>query len=456
MNQETLFDTLKRAKKLHFIGIGGISMSSVAMFARFRGYEVTGSDRSESAATARLRENGIRVYATHKAENIGDADAVVYTAAVTMENPEMHAASSRGIPLISRAQFLGYIMCSYPNRIGISGTHGKSTTSSMVAHIFLTAGKDPTVALGAELQELGGAYRIGQGEDFIYESCEYKDSFLSFYPDVAVILNIDHDHVDYFFTMEQMEQSFAKSILSAHTVIAPGADVHVERALAGYQGRIIRFGMERDNDVYPDALFYERGKACFDIVVFGERLCHVCLAVPGAHNVLDALAAAAAAYVSGIGGASIGEGLGCFCGAKRRFERKGTFRGADVYDDYAHHPAEIKATLSGVSGLGYRKVFCVFQPHTYSRTAELFDEFAHAFTDADQVVFADIYSAREVNTFGITSADLAAAVEGAVYFDSFEKITEYLRDHVHAGDLVLTMGAGDVYKISEMLIGEGT
>lgn len=454
MNKEILFDTLNNAKKLYFIGIGGISMSSIAMFARQRGYEVSGSDRSESSLTAKLRDAGVKVYLSHAAEHVTGADAVVYTAAVGADNPEMAYAAEHNIPTVSRAQFLGYIMCSYENRIGISGTHGKSTTSSMVAHIFLTAGLDPTVALGAELTELGGAYRVGEGRDFIYESCEYKDSFLSFYPDVAVILNIDHDHVDYFLTMEQMVDSFAKSIESAHTVIALGGDERIERALSGYGGRVIRFGLGEENDFCAADLSYEKGKARFTVMAYGAPLCKVALAVPGTHNVLDALAAAASAWVSGVDGDAIGTGLGNFVGAHRRFERKGSVRGIDVYDDYAHHPTEIRATLSGISELGYRQVTCVFQPHTYSRTAELFDEFAASFGDAGQVIFADIYSARETNTFGVSSSDLAQAVPGALYFDSFEKIVDYIKETAHAGDLVLTMGAGDVYKIGEMFLGE--
>ena len=252
--------------------------------------------------------------------------------------------------------------------------------------------------------------------------------------------------------MEQMEKSFAKSITGAKTVIANGADERVGRAVSGFDGRVIRFGYDQAFDFYPSELTYEHGRAVFDIVAFGSPLCRVRLSVPGQHNVLNALAAAAAAQVCGVAPQAIAKGLASFTGAKRRFERKGDFHGVEVYDDYAHHPTEIQATLSGVSALGYSRVFCVFQPHTYSRTAELFSEFARSFTAADQVIFADIYSAREVNTSGITSADLARAVPGALYFDSFSDIVSYLRENARPGDLVLTMGAGDVYKIGEMLL----
>lgn len=452
MSKEILFDTLDKAKKLYFIGIGGISMSGIAVFAREMGYEVSGSDRSESDLTARLRESGVRVYLSHSAEHVVGADAVVFTAAVGADNPEMAYAAENGIPTVSRAQFLGYIMCRYENKIGISGTHGKSTTSSMLSHVYLQAGLDPTVALGAELSELGGAYRMGRGKDFIYESCEYKDSFLSFYPDIAVILNIDHDHVDYFLTMEQMVESFRKSIKTAHTVIALADDAYVDRALEGYGGRVIRFGMNKASDFYPEGLTYERGRARFTVMAFGEKLCRVSLAVPGEHNVLDALAAAAAAHIGGVPAEDIGRGLGNFVGARRRFEKKGSVRGIDVYDDYAHHPTEIRATLGGISKLGYRRVICVFQPHTYSRTAELFDDFTESFGAVDEVVFVDIFSARETDTLGVSSKMLAEQVDGAKYCDSFDKAVEYLGAAAHAGDLILTMGAGDVYKIGERFL----
>lgn len=452
MEKDILFNILDKAKKLYFIGIGGISMSGIAVFAREMGYEVAGSDRSESDLTARLRESGVRIYLSHEAEYVVGADAVVFTAAVGTDNPEMAYAAELGIPTVSRAQFLGYIMCRYENKIGVSGTHGKSTTSSMLSHVFLEAGLDPTVALGAELSELGGAYRMGGGRDFIYESCEYKDSFLSFYPDIAIILNIDHDHVDYFLTMEQMVESFRKSIRTAHTVIVPADDERVESALEGYSGKVIRFGLNGECDFYPADLTYERGKARFTVMAYGKELCRVSMAVPGEHNVVDALAAAAASYICGVPGDAIGKGLGNFAGARRRFERKGSVRGVDVYDDYAHHPTEIRATLSGISKLGYRRVICVFQPHTYSRTAELFDEFTESFGAVDEVVFVDIFSARETDTLGVSSKMLADHVEKAKYFPSFDETVDYLRGASHAGDLILTMGAGDVYKIGERFL----
>lgn len=454
MIDKKIFDVLQGARHLHFVGVGGISMSSIAMFALERGYTVTGSDRTESDMTRRLEKSGIKIFYSHNAGNVVGCDAVVYTAAVTRENPEIAYAMASGIPLISRAQFLGYIMTGYENKIGVSGTHGKSTTSSMLTHIFMQAGKDPTVALGAELTELGGAYRLGAKNHFIYESCEYKDSFLSFYPDIAVILNVDHDHVDYFLTMEQMEHSFALSIESAHTVVCHAGDEHIERSLSAFNGRVLRYGFEEGLDYRAHGLTYNKGKGEFDILKGGEFLCHAALSVPGEHNVLDSLAAAATADICGVAAEHISLGLGSFTGAKRRFEKRGCVGGVDIYDDYAHHPSEIRATLQGAKNLGYNRVFCVFQPHTYSRTAELFDEFAHSFDDADVTVFADIYSAREVNTFGISSADLATAVTGGLYFDSTEKIADYLRETARDGDMILVMGAGDIIKLSGILTGE--
>ncbi len=456
MNTQAIFDLLDQAKKIHFIGIGGISMYGAAMFAVHRGYAVTGSDRAESEHTAKLREAGVRVYLTHDAHNAEGADAIVYTAAVDESNPEMAYAVANGIPTVSRAQFLGYIMRGYHNRIGVSGTHGKSTTSAMLTHIFLAAGRDPSAALGAELSEIGGAYRIGSDEDFIFESCEYKDSFLSFSPDIAIILNIDHDHVDYFRTMDQMVQSFAKSIESAHTVIVPAGDQRVEQALRDYKGKIVRIGMTQDCDYHPFSLIYTGGLARFLFTAQGEPLSMVFLNVPGEHNLMNALAAAAAAHISGIDPSTIAKGLANFHGAHRRLEQKGNRNGMDVYDDYAHHPTEIRATLSAVKALGYRRVRCVFQPHTYSRTAELFDDFTRAFGDADEVIFADIYPAREVNSFGVSSADLARAVPGARYFDSFEKIADYLCTTGHAGDVILTMGAGDIDRVADLLLKDNT
>ncbi len=455
MNTKIDYTPLERAGKIYFIGIGGISMSGLAVFALAHGCAVAGSDRGENEQTAALAERGITVYKGHKAENIlaFSPDAVVYTAAVDAENPELAAALSHGVSVYSRAEFLGFIMLKYGERIGVSGTHGKSTTSAMLTEIFVHAGLDPTASLGAELRSLGGAYRLGGRSHFIYEACEYKDSFLSFSPDTAVILNIDRDHVDYFHSMEQTEDSFRRSIRTAGTVVACGEDERAMRVIADFGGRRITFGGDSSFDIHPEGVKTERGCAEFDIYAFGELYCSVRLQVPGRHNMLNALAAAGAAYASGVDGTAVGEALGAFRGAHRRFEKKGCVNGIDVYDDYAHHPSEIRATLGAVKDLGYGRVFTVFQPHTFSRTKELFDEFSTGFRDTDEVIFADIYPARETDTLGMSSALLAAATENGRYVGGFDKIKEYLCENARPGDLVLTMGAGDVWKVGELFLG---
>lgn len=454
MNKFELNETLGRVKKLHFIGIGGISMSSLAMIAKDRGFTVTGSDRQRSDATEKLEAAGIRVIYAHEASNVDGCDAIVFTAAVHDDNPEMARATELGLPRIKRAEFLGYIMQSYKNRIGVAGMHGKSTTTSMVSEVFMAAEADPTIVNGVRLAVLDGAYRVGGDEHFIFEACEYTDSFLSFFPSIAVVLNVDRDHVDYFLSMEQTIDSFKRYMALAETAVVNIDDGYTVEACEDYEGKLIRVSTKGNEAEYNAVdITFEKGFGSFDVVKGAENLGRVTLSVPGEHSVLDALVTVAVADLCGISFEATVKGLHGFKGANRRFEYIGKYNGIDVYDDYAHHPSEIKTTLDGISKRGYNEIWCVFQSHTYSRTAGLFDEFASAFDLVDHVIFADIFAARETDTLGVSAELLAQkAGEKALYLGSFDKIEQYLKENVKPGDLILTMGAGDVNKIAYSIV----
>lgn len=442
-------------KHFFFIGVGGINMSSLALITKRRGYSVSGSDRTESELTRRLSSEGIEVFYSHEASHVENADAVVYTVAISPDNPEYVRARERGIPLISRADYLGYLMTDYKNRVGLSGMHGKSTTTSMCAEVFMHAHADPTVLSGAAMRSMGGAYRIGGEENFIFEACEYMDSFLDFYPSIVVLLNIEMDHVDYFKSMEHIHRSFrrfAEKTLEGGYAVANRDDEHIKQALRGYEGRTVWFSVKDKNaDFYAENITLEHGRPSFDIVAYGKHFCHVSLRVTGYHNIYNALATAAAAYLCGIDGEGVAEGLAAFVGAQRRMEYKGRFMGAEVYDDYGHHPTEVKTTLEGAAAMGYRRTLCVFQPHTYSRTAGLFDEFSLAFGAADEAILADIYAAREVDTGTVSAKKLAEALPNGKYVGDMDAIVSYLKETLAEGDLLIVMGAGDIYKIFKKL-----
>ncbi len=450
-------------RSVYFIGIGGISMSSLAHIALSMGLRVGGYDRTPSHLTKVLEADGAEIYYELSPAHIEDYDVIIYTAAIAPDNEELAPAleyDRRGDKFcIYRADFLGWLMSSYKNRIGISGMHGKSTATSMLAHIFLAAELDPTVVLGAELEALGGAYKIGKGDSFIMEACEYQDSFLSFTPNIAVVLNIDMDHPDYFHDISQIIASFKNylSIAGDGYAIVNADNGNVRLACEGYKGRIVRFGYSEDADFRPENIVYNGGKAEFDIIKNGEFFLHAKLGVSGEHNIMNALATTAAAHICHVHPDAIAKGLEEFTGAKRRMELRGYVSGlADgvkvpLYDDYAHHPTEIKATVRGALKCGYRRVFVVFQPHTYSRTHELFNEFSESF-DGVNLILADIYAAREKNTFGVSSEKLAAVTPGAVYLPSNEKIAEYLRANLQDGDMLIVMGAGDIIKLDELLL----
>ena len=445
-------EILDSARSLHFAGIGGISMSTIALLALKKGYTVTGSDRSESDAVKKLIATGIPVTIGHLPKSVEGKDAVIYTAALVMDNHELARSKELGIPLISRGEFLGYLMCDYNTRIGVSGTHGKTTTTSMIAHLFESAGYDPTVANGAILPKIGSAYRAGGQDYFVYEACEYKDSFLSFEPSIAVITNLELDHTDYFDSLEAIIASFQKAIEPSHAVVANIDSENVIKALVGYEGWVISISLTDENaDFSPRDLRYEHGTGVYTLCRKGIPLCEIRLPVIGEFNVYNSLCASAVAITCGIEPTDIAAAFPSFSGAARRFERKGVAKGIAVYDDYAHHPDEIKATLEAATRLGYERIFCVFQPHTYSRTHDLLPQFEAAFGAADQVIFADIYAARETDTKGVSSA-LLAKDTGGLYLPSFEAIADYLAETAKAGDLILTMGAGDVYKVAGMVL----
>ncbi len=448
---------LQDCKSIYFIGIGGINMSSLAHVSLTRGYRVGGSDRTRTPLTERLRSEGIDVNYAHSEEKAREYDAFVYTVAISEDNPEYVYAHRAGKPCISRADYLGYIMTKYERRVGVSGMHGKSTCTSMCAQILIGGNYSPTVLSGAELPIMGGAYAIGDSDRFVFEACEYMDSFLDFNPTVAVVLNIEMDHVDYFKTMEQIRRSYAAyaSLVGENGyVIYNSDDGEVVEALRDVRANKLSFGIDSAADVRAENITEKNGRYCFDIVMCGEMICRAELGVTGYHNIYNGLAAAAACVLCGAAGEDIAKGLGDFRGACRRMEYKGSIGGVDVYDDYAHHPTEIAATLGGARRMTGRKLWCVYQPHTYSRTAALFDDFAAAFGDCDEVIFADIYAARETNTYGVSSELLAKKVgDRARYAKSFEAAAEIIKREAERGDVAIVMGAGDVYKVFEFLFG---
>ncbi len=452
---EEISRRLESCKSVFFIGAGGINMSSLALITKNRGYRVGGSDRTETALTEKLENAGIEMHYSHDEANIRGFDAVVYTVAISPENPEYKYALENGLLCISRADYLGFVMTAWERRIGICGMHGKSTCTSMCAEVFLDAKTDPTVLSGAELDTMGGAYHIGEGNDFIFEACEYMDSFLDFNPTVAVVLNIEMDHVDYFHSMEQIYGSFAEfTSLTGKDgyAIANYDDGDVKFALKDYPGHLITFGVGEGNDFRAVNIEYHLGRPEFDILKEGEHLCHVLLSVAGEHNVYNALAAAAVADLCGISPEDIVSGLWSYHGAKRRMEPKGFLNGAPVYDDYGHHPTEVKTTLDGASRMGERHLWAVFQPHTYSRTAALWDDLVRSFDSCHRVIFADIYAARETDTLGVSAEKLADALgERGLYLGGNDKIAEFLRENVQREDLVVVMGAGDIYRLHELL-----
>ena len=449
-------EMLKECNSIFFCGIGGINMSSLAHISLVNGMRVGGSDRTPSALTKRLEDEGVCIYYSHSAANVEDYDAFVYTVAIGEDNPEYVRAIERGIPVISRADYMGYLMTGYEKRIGISGMHGKSTATSMCANMLIEANTNPTVLSGAVLAAMDGAYRVGGREQFLFEACEYMDSFLDFNPNIAVILNIELDHVDYFKDLEHIKRSYRSfadiALSNGGCVVANGDDANVLCALDGAEN-VVYFGIENKNaTVRAEGIGEDGGKYFFDLLYNGKKICHIKLSVSGYHNVYNALATAAVGLICGLSCDLISSGIKSFTGAARRMELKGTVNGARVYDDYGHHPTEVATTLEGVRKmLDGGRLFCVFQSHTYSRTRALLDDFISALSVADRVIVADIYAARELDTLGVTPELLAEKIEGGVACHGFSNIAKMLQNELSDGDIAVVMGAGDIWHVFEHL-----
>lgn len=451
-------------KSIHCIGIGGIGLSAIGEILLSRGYEVTGSDMKESEITLSLAAKGAKIFIGHRAENVENAELIVYSAAVGNDNPELLEAARRNIPAITRAQMLGILMEGYENSIAISGTHGKTTTTSMVSLILDRAKYEPTILVGGNLSEIGGNVKVGRGQYFVTEACEYMDSFLSLRPKIEIILNIDSDHLDYFKDIEHIARSFDKfaSLVPENgLIVAYEANPFVNKVIKDLKN-VVTFGLNESCAYHAgDIVFNEEGFPSFDVDKNGEHLARIQLSVPGEHNILNALAAFACCHSLGVDVDVIRETLESYHGTQRRFDIVGvTEKGVKIVDDYAHHPTEIKAMLTACQNIPHHKLWCLFQPHTYTRTMALFDEFAGAFEKADVLILAEIYAAREKNIYKISSAQLAESIKKArpgqkvLFIDDFREIANYVSKNSERGDLVLTMGAGDIYKVGDMILGE--
>ena len=449
IRNEKLAEFLKPGKRVHMVGIGGVSMRPLALVLKDRGINVTGSDMNSSGSTEELLRSGISVAIGHREENIQGADCIVRTAAARNDNPEIAAARASGIPIFERAEAWGMIMREYRNAICVSGTHGKTTTTSMVTHVMMEAKKDPTVMIGGALPLLGAGHRVGGGDTIVLESCEYCDSFLNFYPTLAIILNVEADHLDYFKDLADVQKSFrAFAGLASQGILVNGDDANTMECVSGMD--CVTFGLGEQNRIR--AINISEDWSEFDVLCDGEVYAHLKLSVFGKHNTLNALAAAGAGWMMGVSGEDAANGLATFTGAGRRMERKGEYNGAPVYDDYAHHPGELSCLIDAVRTQGYKRVVMAFQPHTYTRTHALFEDFVRELKRVDVCVVAEIYAARERNDIGISSRDLVAQIPGATYCEYLPQVTEFLKANVQPGDIVLTVGAGDIYRAGEALV----
>ncbi|MBC8059980.1 MAG: UDP-N-acetylmuramate--L-alanine ligase [Clostridiaceae bacterium] len=455
-----LLDFIKdKNKKIHFIGIGGISMSGLAEIMLENNFKVSGSDMKESEITSKLTRNGAKIFIGHKAENVIESDLIVYTAAISKENPELLEAQRLNIKTIDRAEFLGAIMKGHKYNVAIAGTHGKTTTTSMVSHITLKADLNPTILVGGKLDLIEGNVRAAKSDYFITEACEYKGSFLKFYPYIGVILNIDADHLDYYKDIDEIEEAFlqfAKLIPDNGYLICNAEDSRVQNIISKINCTVCTFGIEKGNIQAKNITYSNKGCPSFEVHYNGTLLGSIDLNVPGNHNLSNSLASIGVGLSLNISFETIRMGLFEFYGTHRRFENKGEKNGVTVIDEYAHHPTEIKAALKAAKNYPHNKIYCVFQPHTYSRTITLFKEFSEAFTDVDELILADIYAAREKDT-GIVSSDMLGDKirengVSCVNFHDFKSILDYLKKKLSPGDLLLTVGAGDVNEIGEMYL----
>ncbi len=452
------FTQIDKNAHIHFIGIGGISMSGLAQIMLKNGYTVTGSDRAKSHITDKLEKLGAIVYEGHDAKNINGADLVVHTAAVHTDNPEMQAATNAGIRLVTRAEFLGAIMKLYPHAAGIAGTHGKTTTTSMLAHALISAELDPTVSVGGELDIIGGNIKATNSDYFITEACEYTNSFLSFFPTLAVITNIDEDHLDFFSGIDEIIESFkkfAELTRGKGYVVASGIDKNIKKALDNTGLNIKYYGIGSGYEYHAEKVSYIGGFPTFEVWHNDTFVCELKLNVPGEHNLLNALAVVAVCDLWNADISLAKAGIESFSGAHRRFEKKGEFMGATIIDDYAHHPTEICATLKSAKEFEHNKLWCIFQPHTYSRTRALWNEFCVSFDNVDELIITHIYAARELPD-GITkpenlAADIAKRGVKVRYVEDFNEIEQILKSELSKNDLVFTMGAGNVVDIANNL-----
>ena len=446
---------------VHFMGIGGISMSGLAEILLDRGFKISGSDMKPSAITKKLEAQGITIFYGQKASNISDdMDMIVYTAAIHPDNEEYAEGVRRGIPMIDRAELLGQIMTNYENSIAISGTHGKTTTTSMMSHILLDAQTDPTISVGGMLKAIHGNYRIGRSENFITEACEYTNSFLKFNPKISVILNVEEDHMDFFKDIDDIRcsfKAFAHKLPADGLLVINGEIDNYEKLCEDLPCEVITYGLDGDYDYTAANIELDNvADATFDVLYRGDQIAHVHLNVPGIHNVSNALAVIAVSRALNISMEHIVSGLFAFQGTERRFEYKGEFNGVTVIDDYAHHPTEITATLTAAKNYPHHTTWCVFQPHTYSRTKAFLHDFASSLALADKVILTDIYAAREADPGDIHAKDIqeliTASGNEAYYFPTFDEIEKFLSENCIHGDLLITMGAGDVVLIGENLL----
>ena len=454
-------EDLKQYKHIHLIGIGGVSMSGIAEILHSCGFIVTGSDTSQSEITDKLIKNHIPVKIGHDIDNLEKSNLVVFSAAVKKDDPELVRARELNIPIVERGTFLGILTKAFKDTICISGTHGKTTTTSMISLCFLEANMDPSIQVGAYLKQINGNYRVGNSDYFIIEACEYVESYLKLYPKVEVILNIDNDHLDYFGTLENIIKSFGnyiKLIPEDGLLVINWDDPNCRTLTKNANAKVVTYGIKNENAnfVARNIVFNNNGFPTFDVYHNNNFYKTISLSIPGAHNVMNALACIAVCNEYGIEKEDIKNALFKYTGAHRRFEFKGSFNNVSVYDDYGHHPTEITATANALKQKKYNKSWVIFQPHTYSRTKTLLNDFANALLNFDNIIVTDIYAARENNTYNISSKDLVDKIKqlghDAIYISDFDEIVKYIKEHAKPSDIVLTLGAGTVTNIGPMLV----
>lgn len=445
---------LDKVKRIHFIGIGGSGMCPLAEILHSKGYELSGSDNNETDTLKRIRALGIPVVMGQKAENIKGAEMIIYTAAILPDNPELVAAKESGIPTFERSKLLGAVSRKFKNCIGISGTHGKTTTTSMLTQILINAGADPSAVIGGKLPMTNTNGITGHSDLFVCEACEFSNTFLELSPSCSVILNVDADHLEFFKTMENLEHSFTLFADMAKTVIYNGDDANTLKVISEVRDKeFITFGLDKSNDWYADNIVMENGAFPeFDIYYKNKKQGRASLSVPGNHNIYNALAAVASAVYAGVPSEQAIELLHDFHGAGRRFEKLGTYKGITIVDDYAHHPAELKVTLEAAKKMDYNRVIAIFQPFTFSRTAMLLDDFAEVLKIPDKVLMTEIMGAREVNTFNIYTKDLAEKIPDSEWYPTFDEVAKRAEEIAESGDMIITLGCGDVYKIAKIII----